>query len=255
MADTHVSAALVFDGVYGDLARLGLPIPIVLSLQSQHLTLESPMWNARCSHAGFSVTLFWPTSGNEKRDKKRKRTRHHMKTTQTKVCPSEKEKEDPGSTPEDPAPSTTPINAPIRTPHLPPDTPAVCKSKNGHLATAGYDDDSDDPAVLDKIVQCGQNIYDKVEFVMEEGIGPALKFADKGGGIAMTPIKMPNLDDDENEMDDDDGRRSTWMLVRVLSMYRLMDCLASFYIVAPVAFGTLLNSCSSQNQTRLDYIN
>ena len=198
MADTCVSAALMFDGVYGDLARLGLPIPIVLSLQSQHLTLESPMWNARCSHAGFSVTLFWPTSG-KKRDKKRKCTRHRKKTIQTKVCPSEKEREDPGSTP-----STTPINALIQTPHLPPDTPAVCKSKDEHLATAGYDDDdSDDPAVLDKIVQCGQNVYDKVEFVMEEGIDPALKFADKGGGIAMTPIKMPNLDDDENEMDDD----------------------------------------------------
>ena len=204
MADTRVSAALMFDGVYGDLARLGLPIPIVLSLQSQHLTLESPMWNARCSHAGFSVTLFWPTSGNEKRDKKRKRTRHRKKTTQTKVGPSEKKKEDPGSTLEDPTPSTTPINALIRTPHLPPDTPAVCKSKDGRLATAGYDDDDfDDPAVLDKIVQCGQNVYDKVEFVMEEGIGPALKFADKGGGIAMTPIKMPNLDDDENDIDDD----------------------------------------------------
>ena len=52
-------------------------------------------------------------------------------------------------------------------------------------------------------MQSGQNLYDKVEFVMEEGIGPALKFADKGGGIVMTPIKMPNLDDDENEMDDD----------------------------------------------------
>ena len=241
MADTRVCAALVFDGIYGGLARLGLPIPIVLSLQSQHLTLESPVWNARCSHAGFSVTLFWPSSGNEKRYKKRKRTRHRKQTTQTKVCPSEKEKEDPGSTLEDPAPSTTPINAPIQTPHLPPDTPAVCKSKDGRLATAGYDDDSDDPAGLDKIVQCGQNVYDKVEFVMEEGIGPVLKFADKGGGIAMTPIaiKMPNLNDDENEMDD--GRtKKYWMLVRVLSMYGLMDCLASFYIVALVTFGPLL---------------
>ena len=97
------------------------------------------------------------------------------KTTQ------KKEKEDPVSTVEYPVPVTTPINAPIQTPHLPPDTPAVCKSEDEHLSTAGYDDDdSDDPAVLDKIVQCGQNVYDKVEFVMEEGIGPALKFAEVG---------------------------------------------------------------------------
>ena len=36
--------------------------------------------------------------------------------------------------------------------------------------------------------------------MLEEGIGPALKFADKCGGVALTPIKMPNLDDEENEM-------------------------------------------------------
>ena len=32
-AETRISRALVFNGIYGDLARVGLPIPLVASLQ------------------------------------------------------------------------------------------------------------------------------------------------------------------------------------------------------------------------------
>ena len=48
MAETRISGALVFDGIYGDLARVGLPIPLVVSLHSKNLTLEGAMWNVRC---------------------------------------------------------------------------------------------------------------------------------------------------------------------------------------------------------------
>ena len=42
--------------------------------------------------------------------------------------------------------------------------------------------------VLEKIMQCGQNDYDEVEFVLKETIEPALKFAEKGGGVAFLPL-------------------------------------------------------------------
>ena len=61
----------------------------------------------------------------------------------------------------------------------------------------------DDPAVLDRIVQSGQKVYENAKFVLEENVGPALKFTDRGGGIALTPIKLHNLGDDGDEMDDD----------------------------------------------------
>ena len=68
---TRTSAALAFEGFYSDLARLGLPIPLVVSVETKDLALESAMWNARCSAGGFSVTLFWPESGNVKTKRKR----------------------------------------------------------------------------------------------------------------------------------------------------------------------------------------
>ena len=45
---THTSDALVFDGLYGDLASVGLPISLVVSLYSRNLTIEGAMWNVRC---------------------------------------------------------------------------------------------------------------------------------------------------------------------------------------------------------------
>ena len=140
---------------------------------------------------------------NSKR--KRRRQRKQL-NTQTKVdCPEI----DAGSTVEGSVCTTTIINAPPDlTPHLPPDTPSVSHKKI-HLYSDSDEDvnDEDNPAILNRIVQCGQNIYDEAEFVLEEGIGPVLKFADKGGGVALTPIKMPNLDDEENEIDDDDANK------------------------------------------------
>ena len=57
MAETRRSTALAFDGIYGNSAQLGLPLPLVAILSMKNLTLESAMWNARCSASGFSVTL------------------------------------------------------------------------------------------------------------------------------------------------------------------------------------------------------
>ena len=111
-----------------------------------------------------------------------------------------------GSIVDDPACATAPMSAPtVMTPLH--DTPAVCNIEKVHLESDGDNEDEDDPAVLDKIVQCGQNVYDKVEFVLEEGTGPALKFADKCGGVVMIPIKMLDLDDEQNEMNDDSARK------------------------------------------------
>ena len=46
MADTEQSTAFVFDGLYGELAQLGLPLPMVANpLKLNNLTLESAMWN------------------------------------------------------------------------------------------------------------------------------------------------------------------------------------------------------------------
>ena len=58
-----IYGALVFDGIYDELARVGLPIPLVPSLNLKNLTLDVAMWNVRCSATGFSVSLFWPSGG------------------------------------------------------------------------------------------------------------------------------------------------------------------------------------------------
>ena len=210
MADTHISAALTSQGFYGDLAQLGLPLPLVVCLELKKLTLESAMWNARCSATAFSVTLFWPALGSHSENKKRKRTRRRKTATQAKVGKEEgnvvntmqKLKDDAGSNAVPAEVVNTPINTPpVLVPHLPPDTPSVSKNKDPPTES------DDDPAILDRIVQCGPNVYDKVEFVMEETIGPALKFADKGGGVALTPIRMHTLDGEDEEMDDETVRK------------------------------------------------
>lgn len=71
--------------------------------------------------------------------------------------------------------ATASISAPpVVTPQLP-DTTAVCNIKSAHLDSDADNEDEDDPEVMDEIMQCGQNVYDKVEFVLEESTGPALK--------------------------------------------------------------------------------
>ena len=92
MAVTQQSTALAFDGFYGELARLGLPLPLVASLKLNNLTLESAMWNVRCSATGFSVSLFWPSRGA----KKKRRPRRRRQTTQAKSSQSIAKPEDSG---------------------------------------------------------------------------------------------------------------------------------------------------------------
>ena len=195
MAKTRTSAALAFEGFYGDLARLGLPLPLVVSLETKDLTLESAMWNARCSAGGFSVTLFWPESGNVKT--KRKRTRRRKKPTQIKIGQdgkaeesSEKRKNDAGSIVEDPVPAevaNTPINV-----------PPVLGVSDGS-GTGPVDDGSQ---VID-LVNC-----EGVEFEMREG-KPGVKFR-QGSEEEWTPVvrkrnqKRKNHSDESCETSDAD---------------------------------------------------
>ena len=60
MSDSCTSGALIytFDGFYGNLSRVGLPTPLVATLQSESLTLESALWNMRCSGTGLYICEF-----------------------------------------------------------------------------------------------------------------------------------------------------------------------------------------------------
>ena len=94
--------------------------------------------------------------------------------------------------------ATTPNNAPTETPTcslLPPDTPSISIVENNSNTDA--QSDSEEPAVLDKVVHIGQNVFDSVEFVLQES-GPVLKYWTKTG-LAITPTKMPNLDEDDDD--------------------------------------------------------
>ena len=72
MADTQQSTALAFDGLYGELAQLGLPLPLMAGLKLNNLTLESAMWNVRCTATGFLMSLFWPSGGEKMTNAKKK---------------------------------------------------------------------------------------------------------------------------------------------------------------------------------------
>ena len=124
----------------------------------------------------------------------------------------------------------------VQAPFLPPDTPLVSKLRHVKEEDACCDDD---PPVLDRIVQSGQKVYENAEFVLEENVGPALKFTDRGGGLALTPIKLHNLGDDGDEMDDD-SLKSICKVARPLNMCGLMVSQASSYIGVAAAFGLLL---------------
>ena len=183
MAATRRSTA--FDGSYGNLAQLGLPLPLVAILSMKNLTLESAMWSARCSASGFSVTLFWPSEGvnmkNIKNPKKRRRTRKRSKglvqtflyqTTNDGVNASvgvEAVGED------QPA---TPVRASV--PVLPPNTPFV--SRAGASVPDEPMDDSEELAVLDTVIQMGECVCDHAEFQLTEESGPALRYTTKKQG-------------------------------------------------------------------------
>ena len=194
----------MFDGIYGDLARVGLPIPLVASLHSKNLTLEGAMWNVRCSATGFSVSLFWPSGSAVKKQKKRRLrrrwTRKKAKSTEdnpseaTECCLQQEKATGKGGLA---CEVTIPNNAPTEPPtcpSLPPDTPSI--SKVGNNSDTDAQSESEELAVLDKVVHIGQNVFDSAEFVLQES-GPVLKYRTKTG-LAITPIKMPNLDEDDD---------------------------------------------------------
>jgi len=53
---------LVLEKEFAALCRLGLPVSLSLQLQQSGLKLaDAPLWTAKSSGSGFSVSLFWPS--------------------------------------------------------------------------------------------------------------------------------------------------------------------------------------------------
>ena len=214
MAEPRQSSAFVFDDFYGDLIKVGLPLPLVVSLKSKGLTLESAMWTVKSSATGFSLSLFWPTegvNGNDRRQKK-KRTRKHRKSVRTEqkleVNPLSASRPASSNVTPKPACSDTFFPVPAQMTSrlaLPPDTPTVSASDcdyNHDMIPNDEDDSDNESAVLDKVVQVGQHLSDNAEFVIEDSIGPALKFTTKSG-MCYTPIRIPGLEDDVGLSEED----------------------------------------------------
>ena len=62
----------VVEGDYANLCGLGLPLSLCLQLQTQNLRLSGALWLAKASASGFSVSLYWPTTGTAPEDKAKK---------------------------------------------------------------------------------------------------------------------------------------------------------------------------------------
>ena len=85
--------ALAFDGFCGELAQLGFPLPLVVSLKLNNLTFKNAMWNVKCSVKGFSVNLF-PINTKNKRLSRRRRQTTQAKTNQSIARPDESREKD-----------------------------------------------------------------------------------------------------------------------------------------------------------------
>ena len=62
----------VLEGDYANLCGLGLPPS---QLQSLKLWLLGALWTAKASASGFSISLYWPTTGTALEKGKEKKTR------------------------------------------------------------------------------------------------------------------------------------------------------------------------------------
>jgi hypothetical protein len=49
MVDVCISLTPMFRSLYGNLAKVGLSLTVMVSLQSEDLILEKVMWTLRCS--------------------------------------------------------------------------------------------------------------------------------------------------------------------------------------------------------------
>ena len=73
----------VLEGDYANLCGLGLPPSLSLQLQSLKLRLSGALWTAKASASGFSISLYWPTTGTapekgeEKKTRRKRRKRNH----------------------------------------------------------------------------------------------------------------------------------------------------------------------------------
>ena len=217
------SAALVFDGIYDELLGVGLPLPLVVSLKSKNLTLESAMWTVKSSTTGFSVSLFWQCEPKDvtvdrhsnvlkPKKKKRKRKSRARDTTSTQlnkspppkdlvtILPS-KSAEPKSPTKSTPKPLVPSDAAVVMTPAkqniaLPPDTPSTSVILSGKKENEN-DEENEDLAVLDKVFHTGQHVSEETEYVCSDEIGPALKFETKRG-MCLTPIRLVGIEDDDD---------------------------------------------------------
>ena len=72
-------------------------------------------------------------------------------------------------------PNNAPTEAPT-CPSLPPDTPSI--SKVGNNSDTDAQSESEELAVLDKVVHIGQNVFDSAEFVHAAGEWTCVKISD-----------------------------------------------------------------------------
>lgn len=72
MSDRAMKVA-VLEGDFVALYNLGLPFSISYQLQEKGLKLPEALWTAKSSAAGFSVSLFWPSTCETLKKKKRRK--------------------------------------------------------------------------------------------------------------------------------------------------------------------------------------
>ena len=75
----------VIEGDFANLCGLGLPLSLCLQLQTQDLKLSEALWSAKASASGFSVSLYWPTTGTAPDKDKAKMARRKRRRRNNKV--------------------------------------------------------------------------------------------------------------------------------------------------------------------------
>ena len=87
MADKSRIRVAVLEGDYANLCGLGLPLSLSLTLQIRNLQLSGALWTGKTSASGFSISLYWPTTGTVPEKEKAKKTRRRQCKCKHKVIP------------------------------------------------------------------------------------------------------------------------------------------------------------------------
>ena len=75
----------VVEGDYFISCGLGLPLSLSLQLQTQKLQLSWALWTAKASASGFSISLYWPSTGIAPEKENAKKTRMKQLKHKNKV--------------------------------------------------------------------------------------------------------------------------------------------------------------------------